>query len=215
MVTALLAAALAASAGTAPGSYAAINLRSAAIRIGDVIAGMHGPAAAIEIARLPAARPSVTLSRRAVAALVRRAVPAITFDDNGPARITFHRGLPAIPAPVCFVAREAIAAGDTIGADRVQPGRCAANGGPVRYVERTGTIVASGQIAAGDIVGRVPPKAAPAVARGDAMTLITRSGPVTIERHVAALQPGRPGGRVFVHTACGQVFAVRLAEQRP
>ncbi|HEX4695805.1 hypothetical protein [Sphingomonas sp.] len=52
----------------------------------------------------------------------------------------------------------------------------------------------------------------PAIARGEAMTFAVRVGPVTVERPVAAMQPGRVGRRVFVRDTAGNVFSARLSE---
>jgi flagella basal body P-ring formation protein FlgA len=194
---------------------ASIELHGPTIRIGDVIREMHGSAAAIEIARLPAGRSSITLSRGAVAALIRRAVPALALGDPGPSSFTFRRLLPPSTPAACFVARQAVAAGEVVRAERAGSDRCAAAAAPTRYNAATGAIVATSPLAAGDVIGRALPKAAPDITRGDALTLVSRSGPVTVERPVAALQPARRGGRVFVRTTDGQVFAMRVAEDKP
>jgi hypothetical protein len=51
------------------------------------------------------------------------------------------------------------------------------------------------------------------IARGSSLTLVSRVGPVTITREVTAMQPGRPGGRMFVRDPEGAVFSVRIDAQ--
>ena len=215
MMTLLLAAALTVTGGVALDRRATIALDGAAVRIGDVVAGVAGPAAAIEIARLPAGRSSMTITRRAVAALVRRALPGVVIDGDGPAMVVTRRTMPQTAAARCFVARDAIAAGETIGADRVRLGSCESGAMPVRYDGGTGATVATRRIAEGEVVGHALPRVAPAIARGDALTLVARSGAVIVERQVAALQPGLPGGRVFVRAADERPFAAPVAEAQP
>lgn len=206
----LAAAILAASTGSAPASTV-VDLSGASIRLGDVARRTRGSTAAIEIARLPIGRSSFTLSRAALTALARRSAPG--FDAGKlPDRITFRRTRPAPAVATCLVASGTIGAGDAIGPDRVGPGPCVGPTSSVRYDAAAGTLVATVPIAAGWPVGGALPRSAPAVSRGDALTLVSRSGPVTVERSVAALQPGRSGGRVFVRSVEGQVFAVAVQE---
>lgn len=192
-----------------------INLRDAAIRIADVVPSVRGEAGAIEIARLPAGRSSMPLSRAAVAALVRRAVPGMELAEAGAGLITFRRAAASAPSSPCFVTRKAVAVGEAVGSDDVVPGACGVLDAPVRYDARTGSIVAARRIEAGEPIGRALPRSAPDVAGGEALTLISRSGPVTVERRVAALQAGRRGGRVFVRAEGGRAFAVPVGGQRP
>ena len=50
---------------------------------------------------------------------------------------------------------------------------------------------------------------------GEMLSLIVATGAVRIERRVEAMQPARPGQRLFVKSADGQVLSVRYEEVRP
>jgi flagella basal body P-ring formation protein FlgA len=50
---------------------------------------------------------------------------------------------------------------------------------------------------------------------GDRLFLIVRIGDVRIERDVEAVQPARPGQRLFVRTREGQLISVRLEDLEP
>jgi len=65
-------------------------------------------------------------------------------------------------------------------------------------------------LAAGDIILRVENFALPEVRQGEELQLRTQVGPVLIERRVTALQPGRHGGKIFVKTEDGDIFATSL-----
>lgn len=50
---------------------------------------------------------------------------------------------------------------------------------------------------------------------GDALILAVFAGPVRVEREVTALQPARPGHRLFVRDRQGQVFTARYERAAP
>lgn len=216
MMAFVLAAALAGGDSLMLTDRGEIALQRPAVTLADVAGkGGRGRLAMVEIARLPVGRDRLSLSRRAIAVLVRRAVPGIVV-ESGDARIVTFRYVrrPGADAGECRVTSIAIAAGAAIAGDRVVAGPCAAAAG-VRYDAARGFVVASRDLPAGSPLGHlvVPPPAA--VARGDAVTLVSRAGPVTVERSVTALQSARDGGRVFVRDGSGHIFAAPLAAVAP
>ena len=192
---------------TLPGPV--VDLRDAAIRLGDVVRGADSRVAATVIARLPEGRRGITLSRRALTSLVRRALPGFAPQHLLPSGVTFRRG--AAPARTgCFVARAPIGAGTRVTGDLVRRGPCATNAAATRYVR--GVIVAAAPIEAGGPVGSALSPPEPAVGERERLTLVARSGSVTVERDVVALQAGRRGGKLFVRDMDGRVFAAPLVE---
>jgi len=216
MMAFVLAAALAGGDSLLLTDRGEIALSRPAVTLADVAdAGGLGRLATVEIARLPVGRDRLSLSRRAIAILVRRAVPGIAVAGGDARMVTFRYVRRAgADAGACRVTSIAIAAGAAIARDKVVVGPCAAVAG-VRYDAVRGSAVASRDLPAGSPLGHliVPPPAA--VARGDAMTLVSRAGPVTVERPVTALQSVQDGGRVFVRDGSGHVFAAPLAAVAP
>ncbi|WP_375397085.1 flagella basal body P-ring formation protein FlgA [uncultured Sphingomonas sp.] len=200
----------------APADGAPIRVRDRAIRMADVV---RLPAesdwrrlAAVEIWRIPAGQGGVTLTRRAIAALIRRATPGIALADAGPGTIEFRAGVSARPViRKCYVLIAAAVAGATIDRKAVTPGPCGGGKVDTAWDRAAGTLVAGRAFAAATSIGPVRPPAAPLVMRGDVMTLVSRAGAVTIERGVTALQPGRAGEKVFVRDNSGKVFAAPIA----
>lgn len=194
-----------------------IVLSRPAVTLADVAGpGSLGRLGAMEIARLPVGRDRLSLSRRAIATLVRRAVPGIVV-DGGDARIVTFRYVRETEAGAsgCQVTSAAFAAGAAITRDKIAAGSCAAETPALRYDAARGYLVARRDLPAGSPLGHLvmPPPAT--VARGDAMTLVSRAGPVTVERAVTALQSGREGRRVFVRDGSGHVFAAPVAKVAP
>lgn len=172
-----------------------------------------GRLATVEIAHLPIGRDRLSLSRRAIAVLVRRAVPGIAVGQGDDRIVTFTLiGAGQVRAGPCLVTNTPLAAGSAITRDTVGRGPCSAVAADVRYDASRRTLVARRDLPAGSALGSLVAGEAETVARGDVLTLVSRSGPVTVERPVTALQPGRAGRRVFVRDRAGQVFAVPVAE---
>lgn len=194
-----------------------IVLSRPAVTLADVAGrGGLGRLGAVEIARLPVGRGRLSLSRRAIAALVRRAVPGMVV-ESGDARIVTFRYVRRAEAGAggCQVTSAAIAAGAAITRDKIASGPCTAAAVAIRYDAARGYLVARRDLPAGSPLGHlvVPPPAT--VAKGDAMTLVSRVGPVTVERSVTALQSGSVGRRVFVRDRGGHVFAAPVATVTP
>lgn len=70
-------------------------------------------------------------------------------------------------------------------------------------------------VAAGEIVNSFPEFQIGIVRPGDKLTLISRVGSVDIERKVQALQPARPGERLFVKSSDGTVLSARFEAAAP
>lgn len=115
-------------------------------------------------------------------------------------------------APDCYATAHLVSAGTVLVEGDVTPVECRTEAPrpAIRYDRAGGVLVAADALPAGSYLGRLAPLAGEGVAQGAALTLRSRSGPVTIERRVVAMQPGRPGGKLFVRDAGGQVFAVVL-----
>lgn len=95
-----------------------IALREHTIRLKDVVArgAALGAAAGIEIARVPAGSAGLTLSRRAIATLVRRSIPGLTVAGVNMRTIDFR--VPLKPRLVSSAAvdlpKPAVASGDAM-----------------------------------------------------------------------------------------------------
>ncbi|MGK6317915.1 flagella basal body P-ring formation protein FlgA [Sphingomonas sp. DT-204] len=192
-----------------------IMLRDRLVRIGDV-ARADAAIAGTVIARLPAGRGGVSLSRRAIAALIRRAVPGVVISGGeraGDVALTMPPALPKDGASTsnCHVARHAIRAGETVTADLIERGRCGSVRGLLMFDAERQKVLARRAIGRGTPLGRLRLPEAPAVRKGDALALVARIGPVTIERNVTAMQAGTGGRALFVRSGDGQVFAARLS----
>jgi hypothetical protein len=64
-------------------------------------------------------------------------------------------------------------------------------------------------VAAGDVVSVYPEFGVDMVMPGERLRLVVASGQARIEREVEALQSARPGQRLFVRTADGEILSVR------
>jgi len=121
----------------------------------------------------------------------------------------------AEPAPsACARMLHAVEAGALLAASDVAPAECGGRGpAPAfRYEPASGAARAVRALAAEEIVPAVPAAALVAVRPGEPLILAVRRGAVTLNRTVTALQPARPGQKLFVRAADGRVFAVRYAE---
>ena len=191
-----------------------------AVTLGDVAAVPEakglGRLATVEIAHLPVGRDRLSLSRRAIAVLVRRAVPGIVVGEGDARIVTFRLARQHQPdAGPCQVTNIALAAGATITRDSAATGPCAAAPRNVRYDAARRAFVARRDIPAGSALGRLVLPSPDTVVRGDVLTLLSQAGPVTVERPVTALQPSREGRRVFVRDSGGRVFAAPVAKVAP
>lgn len=202
----------------------ALELDDRFLRIGDVASlACVVPERRAAIGELPIASLDRTrsLTREAMAALVRRRVPALAaLELSGPPQAPVHIARrPTIAAPAaaqCYVAATDLDAGAPLAAHTVAPSACDGGfaGAPVRYDRRRGLMRAHQAIAAGEQLGRLAPAPASSAGAGQEMTLLVTLGPVVIERHVETVQPSA-GGAVFVRDADGAVFAAPLPAEAP
>ena len=203
---------------------AEVVLPSRQVRLGDV-ADLSGlPPAARErlsarvIAAVPAGRGEITLSRAAVGALVRRSVPGLALRpdaDSSPLTLRVAAGGGERAAGRCAELARPLVAGAPLSDDDLVPADCRAGTAapPLRF-DRAGAVVrAAEDLAAGTYLGRISAAPAVAVDKGARLTLIATEGPVRVSRDVVALQPGRPGGRLFVRDSEGNVTSAPLAAE--
>ena len=185
-----------------------VEVRSAQLRVGDLVAAREGalPAGIAElvVARLPHGATTLALPARDVAALVRRRVPGL--------RISAPAGeLPARIGGGCFAAAAAIPAGAAVKAGDVVAAECRGTVPAALRYDRDGLAVARAALPAGAYLGRLAALPRDAIGKGTPLTLRSAAGPVTVERAVTTMQSGRPGARLFVRDGEGKVFAAPLA----
>lgn len=198
-----------------------IDLPGREVRLGDV-AGLapvaHPGLASRVIASVPRGRTQLSMTREALASLVRRSVPGLAGRMlAGAGSVTFK----ASPQPVepkgqlsaCAATAQPVAQGAALKPADIVAVPCEAEPVvvPVRFDRRAGAVRASAPLSAGTRLGRLALPGAPDIDKGDKLTLVSAVGPVRVERQVVALQAGRSGGRVFVRDAEGQVLAAPLA----
>jgi hypothetical protein len=169
---------------------------------------------ALAIARLDGVATSLT--RQALANLVRRRAPALTVAlggaDNDAIAIRRERRTAAAAQALCAQALVSISTGEPISTANVATAACAASAptSEALHYDRAANVTrARAPIAAGDDLGRLmvsPPLAAD---QGERLSLEVRLGAALIERTVEALQPST-GGAVFVRDGDGQVFSAPL-----
>jgi flagella basal body P-ring formation protein FlgA len=165
------------------------------------------------IGKLKDQQTSVTIDRRALAALVRRAVPALRpTDANG--EVTFVRKKvrsPELDGP-CPALLHAVSVGDAIAPEDVVLVACDEQvvAPSLSFDKLHHQLHSKTDLAAGTKLGRTNVLASASIKAGERLRLVATAGPVTVERSVIALQPGGPGGRVFVRDNEGQVSSVAV-----
>jgi flagella basal body P-ring formation protein FlgA len=206
--------------GLAPAAEVALPGRE--IRLGDV-ADLSGlpPAARARLAPrivavIPAGRTGITLTRESLRTLVRRSVPALDLRTGpGEAAIAFRAAASSEdrPAPACAELARSLADGAALSNEDLVPVACRDHAAmpPLRFDRLNRVVRAEGAIAAGTYLGRISAPSAVAVDKGDKLSLVASAGPVRVSRDVVALQAGRPGGRLFVRDAEGNVTSAPLA----
>ena len=86
---------------------------------------------------------------------------------------------------------------------------------PWRYDGGRKVTVASRALTAGEILRPYPEFGVAMLRPGDKVRLVSTAGAVRVERDVEALQPARPGERLFVRSGDGEVMSVRYEEVVP
>lgn len=215
-----LALALLAQVGVAPKTVdlnSHVTLHERVLRVGDLVnaerARLPARLAELVIARLPDDRGTFRMPGETAAALVRRRVPAL-HPISAPGTAV-QIDLPAPPARVtlvgrCFAAGAPLTAGSALTRADITETACQ----PVRPARlryaAAGIVFAAESIESGAYLGRLPRLPEAAIGKGAALTLRSSAGPVTIERPVIALQAAQSGGRLFVRSTEGDVFAAPL-----
>lgn len=194
-----------------------IDLRDDRLRVGDVVrldalpTAMRPAVAGRIVARLPGGG-MTTLSRAALARLVRRTVPGLEVAGGGADMVTIVHPRTRVPAGTsCRTLDRSIEAGEAIRPEMLVPSVCVARvPTSVDFDRATGIVRARRRLAPGTALGRLALPAPAAVQAGETLLLTSISGAVRIARPVTAFQSGRAGGRVFVRAGDGAAFAVPL-----
>jgi flagella basal body P-ring formation protein FlgA len=169
------------------------------------------------LAVIPAGRSGTVLSREALGALVRRSVPGLSVrSDSDGATLAFRVTTSAAERPraACAELARPLAAGAALAGGDLVAVECreeAASGLRFDRLERVAR--ADRDLKAGTYLGRISAAPSVAVDKGAKLTLVATAGPVRVSREVVALQAGRPGGRLFVRDAEGNVTSAPLAVQ--
>jgi hypothetical protein len=201
---------------------AEVTLPGRQIRLGDVadLSALEPSArsrlAPRVLATIPAGRSSISLSREALRALVRRNVPGLSVRleaDETPLAFRVMASSDERPRAVCAELVRPLAAGAALSDRDLSPVACQDKvaAAPLRFDRLDRVVRADGNLAAGAYLGRVSAAPAVAVDKGAKLTLVSTAGPVRVTREVVALQPGRAGGRLFVRDSEGNVTSAPLA----
>lgn len=199
---------------------AEVTLSAPEIRIGDVVdlaslrQPIGGQIAGRVIARMPERTSAVSLHRRGLAALVRRAVPALQVPAEGEGTITFRFARSSVARnEVCAETSEAVNSGAPIWSEQTRAISCdrERTAADLSFRPRSGEAVAAQNLAAGTYLGRIRLPSRPEISPADRLTVKSAVGPVVIQREVTALQAGRADRRLFVMTGDGEVFAAPAA----
>ena len=176
----------------------------------------------IPVAKFPAQKREMSLSRRDVESLVRRRIPALgnrlATTGEGTVRVKYRAndtGSGKTEAG-CFELRVPVETGDAIEIADVQPAACLTSrqAAPIDFDHVAGILRAGDNLKPGDYLGRVQFPDEPVALAGQQVLLCSSAGPVTIEREVEALQPVVAGGAAFVRGNDGRVFSTRAFCQR-
>lgn len=165
----------------------------------------------------PDGKRALTVTSAEQARLLRNRYPGLNLTSKfgGPVRFIWAPSSARAGKPtVCFATRHTIPAGRYLIADDAAPVPCdpAASRAKLSYDRKAGAVFAGSELTAFTYLGSVSlPGAAPLKA-GSKLVLRTVSGPVTIDRTVQALQPARPGSRLFVRTNDGEILSRRLGK---
>lgn len=210
-----------------PHAERVVEARAAVVTFGEVVdvarlpATLRATAARLPIARFPATGRLVMTERQAIER-ARAQMPALApfFGDAGDRRVVVRpaaRAAPREAPPACLRLLRPVAGGMTPTRGDVAPVACPDDppAGAFRYDVARRTVRALRDLVEGEVVTALPAFAIAAVRPGQALYLEARIGPVTVEREVRALQATRPGGRLFVRSAEGDVFPVQLGEATP
>jgi len=210
------------AAGSLPAIKPKVDIAGRDLRLGDLLASTNAlprPALAdLVVARLPQGVRHLTLPASTVATLIHRRVPGLDVATPAFERVEVHSAASdATPHADrrCFDTLHEVAANASITLADVTPVPCRQDAGArIRY--RGGAVAPTNALSAGTYLGQLAPLPAETIDAGGTLTLRSVAGPVAVERTVTAMQPGRPGQRLFVRDAEGAIFAARFdAPDRP
>ena len=111
----------------------------------------------------------------------------------------------------CLKARAPVEANAIPRSDGFEPAACPASNMDMNafwYDRALGVSRAARAIAVSEIVRAYPEFGGSAVLPGQTLRLVVTSGAIRVELAVEALQPARPGQRLFVKSANGEILSV-------
>ncbi|WP_135212647.1 flagella basal body P-ring formation protein FlgA [Vitreimonas flagellata] len=202
-----------------------IALDTPAVRLSDVVAlecveesarddmGAH---ALLDLSE----RSEIRLSRGAIAALARRRVPLLRFDQHqqGDVRLRFNDQRLADAAPAsCLRVLSPLDADTILASHMVAPAACddVMAEAPIVRDAASGFARTREALQSGAIIPHTLVAPTARTRKGDRLTLVIGAGPVTITRPVEALQDASPGESLFVRDADGEIFSMPLGESAP
>jgi flagella basal body P-ring formation protein FlgA len=199
-----------------------VELQSTELQIKDVVQLECAPAderdrlGVLVIATLPTRERATALTRRGVAALVRRRAPRLSVEPSGEGEILFRRAVTSVaPSPTCFAATHALDGGAIVtDADVVEAPCTSVPQGRVTYDRADGVTRARVDIAANEALGAIMPSPTNTVDANEQLSLVFSIGHVQVERSVRALQPGA-GENLFVRDNDGRVFSAPSPRASP
>lgn len=117
----------------------------------------------------------------------------------------------------CIRALKPIEAGSFPRANDFVSASCEGSGGgkAFRYDSRARAVRSIRDVRAGETVAALPETLFATVMPGQPLLTVVHVGPVRVERQVEALQPARPGQRLFVRTQDGEVFPIAYPSAQP
>ncbi|GAA4044690.1 hypothetical protein [Parerythrobacter jejuensis] len=189
-----------------------IRLDSRTIRAGD-LADIPGREKVV-LGALPQGKVRVEIAPDQARKLVSNRLPGARFTLRYSTVIALTGPAAASrKSRTCFIARDDVPAGHLIHAEDLSPTDC--DGREISiglgYDHARRGPMAKTYIAAGAFLGPVRGAMPGQITKGKILKFRTIDGPVIVEREVEALQPGRPGHKMFVRTQDGDVIAAPLA----
>lgn len=182
------------------------------IRVGDIARAPGFESEVVGV--LPQQSTLVELDEGNARRMLRNRFPALQFALRFEGRVRLsHPSLSQVRKGNCFAASADLAVGETITPSNVVEIECPSERAvaALGYDAASGSPYARGPIPSGTNLGALRLNAVDVVPEGKAMTLRFAAGPVIVERDVVSLQPGVPGGRVFVKTEDGEVISTQLS----
>lgn len=178
-----------------------------------VPAPLRDRAERIEVVRITQAAMPQMLPRAFLTRRIRAQLPLLAgWADRhlAAAYVVSYRRPDAADDGQCLRALSDIAEGDVLRAEKFVVSDCTQRVGAqafYRYVPSERAVRARRAIGAGTVAPRFAGFESTLAYAGDELTLLASSGPVAVTRQIRLLQSARPGERVFVRTADGEVLS--------